>query len=295
MFLADLSVEELFREVARNRFPKWSSMCLLRAVGAPTLEALLIEPIESSDLRKAVYQSIQAFQDRTKANRVMLRTDRQRETKSYLRGGNSYTFEKAVEVAIEIAETGRTLIILEPTDRLTNQLTISIAVEPDGRWCAELLGPGFDASNLQRGDVPPEYIVSGLPLDGVNASNVGEHQIRISRLENISMKQRITLRLAGIVTHILPSYGVDLRSQENSSQLASDWMRSNGYNLLFRNEIARFPSRAFSTVFETAQLVFHYRRHNRSSSSFVLASSVLTRSRMVFWDVTDGQKKWGSG
>lgn len=294
MFLADLSVEELLREVARERFPKWSSMCLLRALGAPTLEALLIEPDTNLALRDEITEAIQQFQNRTKVNRVMLRTDRQRETKSYLRGGNSYTLEKAVDVAIEIAEAGRTVIILEPTDRLANQLTISIAVEPNGQWWAELLGPGFDASNLQRGEVPPELIVSGLPLDEKGISNITEHQIRISSINNISMKERIALRLEGIIAHILPTYGIDFRACENSSQLATEWMKANGYNLLFRTEISRFPSRAFTKAFETAQLVFHFRSHKHSSSSFVLASSVLARSRTVFWDVTDGQRKWGS-
>jgi hypothetical protein len=107
------------------------------------------------------------------------------------------------------------------------------------------------------------------------------------------MQERIAARLVGITEHILPSYGADFRGWPDELGRATEWMKTHGYNQLFRDTLFTFPFRTFGQVFEIVQLVHQFRIRQERISSFVLSSSVLLPSRIVFWDVTDGERKWG--
>ena len=291
MLISTLSLQELIAEAVRDEFPKWESMCLLRAVGAPTLEAMLIAPMHTSEDDELIKSRLSLFSQVIDSEKVMLRAAPRRET-SNIRGGNTYSYDEAENMIRNSHRERRAVIVLEPTDRLCNRLNIGIAVEPNGNWQAEILGAGFDASDLMRGTTLPEFICRGLALERDNISRLREHDGEIIKIE-CNMEERIARRLESVVHYILPTVGIDLRNEEAASSMAANWMHDRGYNHLFRSQMREFPHRYFEDAFEVAQLVYNLLWKQRRETSFVIASSVLAESRIVYWDVTDGRRKWG--
>jgi hypothetical protein len=292
MFLRELSAAELTCEAEADRYPKWNSMCLLRAMGAETLEAALIDPLYTTPTASEIGSILARFASLIGTDKVMIRTDVRREVKEYIRGGNSYRLADAVMHATDILSAGRAVILLEPTNRFTNQATISIGVDASGDWRAEILGAGFDASDLQRGGTPPEYACFGLPFDPLTFSKTREHAIAIKRLDTITMQQRITSRLETMRKHILPNIGTRVGDGSLTAQNCLEWLAATKQTALFRTHFSVFPDRAFRISFEVAQMIFHYRALKRLSGSFIVASSILEGGRQVFWDVVDAGRKW---
>src|ERR1043166_4768289 len=86
--------------------------------------------------------------------------------------GNSFVVSDALLCTQKILADRRAVIGLEPTNRFTNRATINIGVDALGHWRSEIIGPGFDASDLQRDGTPPEYICGGLPISTTEFSTM---------------------------------------------------------------------------------------------------------------------------
>lgn len=288
--LSTLGWETTIEHAIADTYPKWNSLCMLRAVGAPTLDAALIEPTETPINRASISEFVSAFASHLKTDRVMIRTDRHRETKEYVRGGNSYTLRDAPDHAISHLNNGRAVILLEPTIRYANKGTVSFSVDGNGNWNAEALGAGFDASDLQRSVTSPEYVCSGLPLDPCQIDRQACFAIAKRRLDSITMDERVRCRLEALERVVLPT-SINAQPSQRQHQVKI-WLQENGFNGLFEHR--RFPEQLFRIALEVAQLTYAFRLKIGRRSSFVLSSSVLGDGRIVFWDVADGTRKWQS-
>src|SRR6266511_2600433 len=95
----------------------------------------------------------------------MLRSDGGLETSAYYRGGNSFPIHEVEPHATELLAAGRAVILLEPTNRFTNQLSALMRMdrpgpEQPGTFTVEALGPGYDVGDLTRGGIRPQITVS---------------------------------------------------------------------------------------------------------------------------------------
>ncbi|MGH3702658.1 MAG: hypothetical protein ACRDQY_25075 [Pseudonocardiaceae bacterium] len=120
-------------------------------------------PIRAAITLPTIYTKINCF-DRlgSSSTAVMVRSDGGIETTAYQRGGHTLPVEQAIERAQDLLSHGRAVLLLEPTNRLTNRLTAMIRIDRDaphggtGQLTIEVLGPGYDLADLARSGVQPQ-------------------------------------------------------------------------------------------------------------------------------------------
>jgi hypothetical protein len=113
--LSALTEEEV--AAADHRSPKWATMCQLRRIGLPTLDAVLVTPRQD---HLALDGAIATLANATRHDRLMIRSDGGAETHRYYRGGNTFPLADVATKAAMLLEAGRAVILMEPTNRFTN-------------------------------------------------------------------------------------------------------------------------------------------------------------------------------
>src|SRR5437762_1472361 len=109
-----------------RRWPKWSTMCQLRLLGNPVLNAVRVTPdADATTLRAAIV----ALAEATGAAKLMVRSDGGVETHAYHRGGDSFPIHQVESHATDLLTAGRAVIMLEPTNRFTNQLSAMLRLD----------------------------------------------------------------------------------------------------------------------------------------------------------------------
>jgi arsenate reductase-like glutaredoxin family protein len=146
-------VEATLKEL--KGFWKLWSACLLQGVGLPTPRGIIVTRRYASleaDLRKLL-QTIGA-------TAALLRHDRQNEAPPYPRGGFLVPADKLVDGVQAFFSAGRIVAVYEPLHRLQNGYNLNLLFESEDKVLVEIAGPGFDASNLQRGDITPHEVLA---------------------------------------------------------------------------------------------------------------------------------------
>ncbi|MGV9010303.1 hypothetical protein [Brevundimonas sp.] len=271
MILSKLSIHDLVLQAQRRDFTKWWSLCLMRGLGLPTLDAALIEPGSSESFVRA---KLDEFLFSINAQSVLVRSDFRGESKQYRRGGITYNGNDAYSAVMDFIQNDRAVILLEPTNRFSNILSINITVDSLGRWLAESLSCGFDTSDLQRGLVTPQWIWEGdfaeRAIPKAIAINSIDHNGRVSqRLESIAHLFRV--------------------SQDSGASHARDFLLGSGNNCLFVPPLSP-PQIQVRSVRRDAQIV----SENLSPAEFpyTLSYATLWDGRSVYWDITPGKQKW---
>ena len=281
------------------RYPKWATMCQLRRLGLPTLDAVLITPRQD---HLALDRAISTLANATGQHRLMIRSDGGAETNRYYRGGNTFPVADAAAKATGLLKTGRAIILMEPTNRFTNRHTAVLRIDRDSRgrhgtFTVEALGPGYDVADLTRGGIPPQVTVTAA-TDWSVYSDLWWSDLRISTDMGPEAEcDRRRWRLARIAADILtdtgqltsPSTTVDEQAAE-----AEAWLRNHGYHQLWGDhDVALGVSRRIHRWFDDAFMIalFHPRR-----GWTCLATAVSDLGdRCVFWDVVDGRRKYSTG
>src|SRR5207253_7438575 len=82
----------------------------------------------------------------------------------------------------DLFRQNRIVAVYEPADPLLNSYNLNLLFESPTKVCVEVLGPGFDASDLQRGDLSPHQVFSILLSQRSEERRVGkECRSRLSR------------------------------------------------------------------------------------------------------------------
>lgn len=295
--LHSLSAPELAR--ADSRYPKWATMCLLRLLGLPVLNAVLITPGEHSC---RITAAIDAIAMATKQQMLMLRSDGGVETHRYYRGGNTFQIDDLRLRVPALLSQGRAAILLEPTNRYKNRLTALLRMDrpsPDqaGQFTIEALGPGYDAADLTRGGVSPQVTVTALNVDWSYYRQPWLSDLRLSQNQSPTAEQtRRQQHLMRLGTSVLTDTG-DLDSQPllaDPVATAEAWLRQHGHLELWHSQdIAESIARRAREWFDNAFLIAKCYR-NRSWTCLSAATSDLGTGRWVFWDVVDGNRKYGT-
>jgi hypothetical protein len=294
--LSTLTEEEL--EAADHRYPKWATMCQLRRLGLPTLDAVLITPRQD---HLALGEAIATLANATGQDRLMVRSDGGAETNRYYRGGNSFPLSDAAAKATGLLETGRAIILLEPTNRFTNCLTAVLRIDRESRgrhgtFTVEALGPGYDVADLTRGGIPPQVTITA-EADWSAYPDLWWSDLRMSTDMGLDAEcDRRRRRLARITTDILTDTGhLSSPSTKTDGQAAEAeaWLREHGYYQLWEDhDVALGVTRRIRPWFDDAFMIALCHRR-RSWSCLATATSDLG-DRCVFWDIVDGSRKYST-
>jgi hypothetical protein len=285
--------------MADQRYPKWATLCRHRLLGLPVLNAALITPEVN---RSEIMAIIGDFADAIGEQRIMLRSDGGTETRKYYRGGNTFPLHMLEERVSALLNQGRASILLEPTNRFANHLTVMFRLErpvpaSPGQFTVEALGPGYDVADLTRGGVSPQITVTAAHVDWARYRELWWSDLRLSSNrspEAESMRKQQHLRR--LATHILTDMGHMASGLPESDlvAIAEAWLRDHGYLDLWQNQdIETVVARHALEWFDDAFLIAMY-HPNKSWTCLATAVSNLGMGRWVFWDVVDGARKYGT-
>ncbi len=233
--LSTLTPDEL--AAAGHRYPKWATMCQLRGLGLPVLDGILLTPGQDRD---AVDAGIAALAAATGQDRVMIRSDGGTETRRYYKGGNTFQLAEAAVKAAGLLDAGRAVIVMEPTDRFTNQLSAVLRMDRDGShgtFTIEALGTGYDVADLTRGGIPPQVTVTA-DIDWTSYREPWWADLRLTGyLSPETERRRRESRLARIAADILPDTGHLPGRPGPGAQpaaFAQSWLLDHGYHHLWQ-------------------------------------------------------------
>lgn len=294
--LSALTEDEL--TAADRRYPKWATMCQLRRLGLPTLDAVLVTPRQD---HLDLYGAIAALANATGQDRMMVRSDGGAETHRYYRGGNTFPLVDAAAKAAGLLKAGRAIILMEPTNRFTNRLAAVLRMDRDGRgrygtFTVEALGPGYDVADLTRGGIPPQVTVTA-EADWSAYPDLWWSDLRMSTDRGLHAEcDRRRRRLARIATDILTDTGHLTRPPTTANEQTAEaeaWLRKHGYHQLWRDgDVALVVTRRIRRWFDDAFMIALC--HPRRGWSCLSTAVSDLGDRCVFWDIVDGSRKYST-
>jgi hypothetical protein len=283
--LSALTSGELREQALTNRFQKWATLALLRYLGLPTLDATFV-PAHCGATE--VHRQLVRFAEFLDVDQLMLRSDGGLEVAAYHRGGNTIPLAKAVEIAIELSDQGRAVIAMEPTNRFANRIVIGMVASRDGEFSFEILGPGYDASDLARGGVPPQWWVRGRTAAWTEYEEIDCARLEMHR-DGTSESDRRRMRLENVAAYMITGASTD---RPWTVVDAEQWLKTNGYTALWSEQACRLSCPTVRKWFDDLFLIASF--YERESTWRVLSTSAcrLDTGRFVYWDVVEGTRKW---
>lgn len=289
ILLSMASREQLAVQARGVTSPKWSSLCLLKLLDLPVLNAAMLPPGSS---RRTVASTVDRFSKLLHKDRLQVRSDGGLERRAYFRGGDSYAIDRVLSLATRLTSAGRTVILHEPTDRLANLLTANILMDATGEMIVEVATGGFDAGDINRGGIVPHYQMSYRLSSWACIEAIEPAKLQVVRLR-CDEAARLNLRLETIAKKILPSRGVRLPRQ--TATAAARWLHANGYELLWSSDdVLRDPSAQFKAWYVDAYRVARGYGGIRRWNVLAMSGSDLGDGRFVYWDIVDAQRKFAS-
>jgi hypothetical protein len=283
--LSSLSEDQLWNEFLNSPFPKWGSLCLLKYLEMPVLDAAYVHPKASKD---EVLQIIGKFTHLYNIENLLIRSDGGRESGRYIRGGNSLKINNALALINTIQSNNRAVILMRPTNRFTNKLALNFHLDHSGIFRLEALGPGFDVGDLNRGLLSPEISIVVNNVDWLNYDLINPFytSIRISPIERIR-----ELRLQRIGEELLPAIGIT--SNNPPALLAKQWLEQNGYNAIFLDQRPNIEFWKIQKFFNIAFIVGSFYRCKVQWDNLVISASDLgDKNDLVFWDISNPKEKF---
>jgi hypothetical protein len=294
ILLHELDDHTLAGAVQNRRYPKWSTMCLLRRLGYPVLNACCIHPTDGALLLREAVRRLSAAAG---TDRLLLRSDGGLEATQYYRGGNTFPLSQLEPRAAPLLHAGRAVILTEPTNRFTNRLSAVIRIDRchrhgRGSFILEALGPGYDVSDLNRGGIQPQLIVAVHGIDWGRYWELWWSDLHVTvRMSADAERRRRRQRLLRLATDILPDTGQALPTGEPAT--AKAWLEAHGYLGLWQPWDPRAVIRGIRRWYDDGFILGNALRA-RDWRCLSLPLSNLGHGRTVYWDIVDGQHKHGT-
>lgn len=285
--LFEFSSDKLLEEFIHDYYPKWSTACMLKYLNVPVLNSMILYP--NTD-KKQIIESIEHFVKYNGTNKITLRTDAHKEKGDYIRGGNCFNIDLVKDQIVSISSSGRAIILVSQTNRFTNKKSINLLISRDGYLKIEFLGPGFDVSDLNRGLVVPELIVTISRIDWDNFSTYNAMDLSVV-INHDKFEEMRTTRLIRIANEFLPNLG--LKYGNNPRDFATDWLLSNGYNELLTAEPLVISPNEIRFWYEISFIIQKfYSKYHYWDNLTVSSSDLGYNIGLVFWDVVNPTKKF---
>lgn len=270
---------------------KATSVVWMHAMRLPVLPGLIV-PKWSRQTAALVRE----FCARARYSEVLLRIDKSGQRWTRRRGGYLVRVADIDGVMKDLSREGMIAILLEPASPYTDSYSLGgVAIPDEERVVIEVVGPGFDASDILRSDVQPherfEVCLSynRWRLDTSDPRNCKRTYLIDSSTYQRTVKQRLTKIGARLENIAFPDavLGSGRADREQLARRAQAFLKKTGQTLLLehaasyspipRGQLAAFAARVSSLVRRLAGYGIHL-------GTISVSASFITNRRLVFWD-----------
>jgi hypothetical protein len=267
-------------------------MLWMQSNGFPVLPGLILNAWTSE-----TEAAVSTFCRDRNFSELLVRLEKPGDRWTRRRGGYMIPLRKVRSQVEELASEGMITILLEPASPYLDMFSLTSACDLEtGKLDVEVVGPGFDASDILKSDILPherfELFLGNKELKIKNPS-----QLQIKRLHLIGRedyKASFQRRLVKIGARLRnPSFPDEVMSaaapgpdQEVLIQEAIHFLQTSGQTtILDHEEYEPIPSR-FLNVFlgEFLRLFQRVKASKIHWRTLSLASSFLPHDRLVMWD-----------
>lgn len=243
-------------EFKNNKLEKISSYLELVRLGFPVLKSILITEI--NDL-----SNIKFIKDYFSSDFCTLRYQYICTCKSPIRGGNIIKIN--YDLLKKEWNNSYYLWLLEPTNRTSNLYNINITYFPNNREIVlEILGKGFDISDLNRGDIYPHQIIK---IGNILFEDLFENKFKFSNNLICNAEE----------------YRVSIKKRIKKLQDLNFNISIENFNI----EYKPCPTEILNKILIMVKRIVLA----NISKHFTVSSSILADGRMVFWDIQKDTEK----
>jgi hypothetical protein len=277
---------------------KTTSMLWMHALGLPVLPGVVV-----SDWSKASALAVKRFCRRGQFSKLLLRIDKRNERWTRRRGGYLLTLRDVPPTVKELQRETMIAALLEPASPYVDHYSLAgVTVPESAKMIVEVVGPGFDASDILRGDLRAHerWEIDFAPT--MHSYRVGERtlsrRVHVVTPEQYTESVRIRLRKIGARLKDAAFPDTALKGESaNSPELEEQGMaflkRTRQLTLLRHTDLyAPIPEQhveMFSRF--VAKLLSGLSSYgiNLGPSSF--AASVIPKRGLIFWDFFPSRKE----
>jgi hypothetical protein len=265
------------------QFPKTRSWLALHELGLPTLPGIIVRRW-SDEASVVVHQ----FFSRRNFDQVLLRSDKAPETPPYPRGGFLVDLRHVAAEVELFLRAGRIVWLLEPASPYSDRYSVNASVV-DESVQYEIVGPGFDASDLKRGDISPHERLEVSIWDRVSRQSI-RHHFTVTPNSYVNSRRRRMEKIG----EFLQATGRQ-RSDMPPTQAARRELASLKQTLLLTaTEYSPIALRHLTRIHEACiSLAVNLPEIGLPERPFIVSASFLgDEMRLVFWDIVWPQSKY---
>jgi hypothetical protein len=260
----------------------------MHALSLPVLSGVVV-----SDWSTASANAVHRFSRNGRFSKLLLRIDKRHERWTRRRGGYLLTLAELPATIEELRREGMVAALLEPASPYADQYSLAGVTVPDEeKLLVEIVGPGFDASDILRADIPPH--------------ERWEASLRVSTRRRINLvSQR---EYANSVQKRLAKIGARLKNPAFPDSVLQDSFQDSGHlvseaiSFLKASHQATLLKHGQDYVPIPEQHIVSFARHvgkllsglsaygiHLGPSSF--AASVIPKRGLIFWDFFPARKQ----
>jgi hypothetical protein len=272
-----------------NGYLKFASMVWIRALRQPILDGVIVKRWSV-----AAGRAVTDFCDRHGCSEVLLRIDNLNARWSQRRGGYIISGSKAHAVTRELNGEGRIASFLEPVSPYQDRYSLAaVTDDTQEEMTVEVVGPGFDASDLLRSDsFPHERFQAFVPERSRSPEKLAFKQ-RPYVIPQRDYKRTVEERLIKIGARLRnPSYPrtvIDSAATERArlAREAVDHLERTKQGALL-NHLDKYEPipRRFAERFVSGvgDIIDGLSRYNIRLGAASFSGTFTIRGRFVFWD-----------
>ena len=266
---------------------KATSMLWMRALGLPVLSGIVV-----NGWSKDSAAALNRFCKQNDSSSILLRIDKRHDRWTRRRGGYILHKTAVPGVVKELKREGMLALLLEPASPYCDAYSFAaVTVPEESKIVIEVIGAGFDASDILRGDIQPHERWN----IGLGTNSRREHsprsfeRISLATTEQYtrSVQQRLTKIGARTKNPAFPGAELDKYSAEELAEAGTAYLKDTRQTLLLKNASRYTPVPekhivAFARSVENLLAGLAGYGIHLGSSSF--AASLIPKRGLTFWD-----------
>jgi len=269
---------------------KATSMLWMQAFGVPILSGVMVR-----NWSKVSAAAVGRFCRQGRYSELLLRIDKPYERWARRRGGFLVPISRIAATVKELQREGRIAMLLEPVSPYVDQYSLAGVTQPEQRnMIVEVVGPGFDASDILRGDIPAHErwelnlgltVRSQTPGGGLEGKRV-----YLTTAEKYGESVQTRLAKIGAATRNPAFPDVVLQADNSKSALVEagiSFLKATRQRILLKHAGAyeAIPAKhLMSFVRNVERLLSGLAACGIHLGSSSFAAGVLPRRGLVFWD-----------